>query len=209
MYMSQMKDMYYLHNSSGGVHPLCLSMYPYSQQWNCIFAAKTYQFIRIPFFLSNSLFDSWQLRCILSASPLLTPLLVSNNCSSVPGWTGCLATLALLPNTASNSPEFSPSIRSCSAAQKRHLSRYSNEMKHLIVSSPTWNREGNGGFLHTCYTHCAESNARWNSLQIRNISLRESVESFYFERNSSSLRLVGCTEAERPSPHCRSSCPSS
>ena len=55
----------------------------------------------------------------------------------------------------------------------------------LITNALPWSRSRNGGFLHTCLTHCGGccTNQGWDKTVIHGRTLRDSLGDWFFERN--------------------------
>lgn len=64
-YELYMQLVHSLHNMSGGCDSDCVQYYSEEDQWRCVFAPFTFQFIKTPFFILNSLYDTAQLSGIL------------------------------------------------------------------------------------------------------------------------------------------------
>src|SRR5689334_6725781 len=61
------RAIYSIANSSSSMHPGCMAAQPHGEQWRCNMAQFTYPHIKSPIFLLNSVYDSWQLACILTS----------------------------------------------------------------------------------------------------------------------------------------------
>ncbi len=111
------------------------------------------------------------------------------NCSAVTGWSRIMR------------PYF-PSLNT--VTQIRHLTQYALDMVFALTSSPTWHRSGNGGFLYSCFTHCAEENAEeWESIAVAGVTMQHAFSKFYF---GAEMRLVDCFLSD--TVDCNPSCPS-
>jgi hypothetical protein len=85
VYANQMQVIFSLANSTDGLNDGCISAHSPNDQWRCNFAPYVLPFIQTPIFVLNSLFDSWQMPCILTAEPVTSNPQANGNCSAVPG----------------------------------------------------------------------------------------------------------------------------
>ena len=76
-----------LANSTHGVNAECIANTPDpANHWQCNMANYTLPHIKSPLFIMNSLYDSWQAGCILTAEPVTDPK-QNGNCNASPGFT--------------------------------------------------------------------------------------------------------------------------
>jgi hypothetical protein len=61
LYPNEMKYVYTMQNSSGGVNAKCVASLPEPEQWRCIFANYSYAHTESPIFPLNSAIDAWQM----------------------------------------------------------------------------------------------------------------------------------------------------
>jgi hypothetical protein len=57
LYPSEMKYVFGMQNSTGGVNARCISSLPKAEQWRCIFANYSYAHTQVPIFPMNSAID--------------------------------------------------------------------------------------------------------------------------------------------------------
>ena len=108
--------------------------------WKCNMAEYVYPFLKAPVFVLNSIYDSWQSECIMTAEPVYneTASMVNGNCSASPGWNKC----AIYPNA-------------CTANQlTAGYLPFGEHMTNFFKTSKKALTPGNGGFLTSCHTHC-------------------------------------------------------
>ena len=55
---------------TANVNANCIASTPVADQWKCIFAQYSYQYIKTPIFVLNSAYDSWQMQCIFTSEPV-------------------------------------------------------------------------------------------------------------------------------------------
>jgi len=60
-YPQNMRYVYHMQNSTGGVNADCVASLPHEEQWKCIFANYSYSHIKSPIFPLNSAIDAWQM----------------------------------------------------------------------------------------------------------------------------------------------------
>ena len=61
VYPEEMKYVFGMQNSSGGVNDACIASLPAGEQWRCIFANYSYAHSVTPMFPLQSSLDSWQM----------------------------------------------------------------------------------------------------------------------------------------------------
>ena len=110
----------------------------------------------------NSGLDSWQTNCIYtSALP-----------EKFPNQTGTENGLcaAIVPyQKCSQNPE------NCNSTQMVVMNQYITDFETIIAneSAASYNKAGNGAFIHSCHTHCeAQSDAFWNQFTVDGMSIR-------------------------------------
>ena len=112
----------------------CAAAFPgATEAWRCLDPATAYGFIDSRVWVDNSLYDHWSLRCGLAAH--FTPDKL--HCNWNTSWVACLSNLAV-----------------CSSAQLAEMDAYRGELETAVRASRTYAKPGNGGFMHSCRTHC-------------------------------------------------------
>ena len=167
MYATEMKYIFDLSNATGGVDADCTAAKHPKDQWQCMFAPDAYAFTSSPTFPINSALDKWQTACIYTAElPTHFPsqpvaAWFQNQlagCAKLSGWSRCAGYLL-------GNPE------NCDQAQIKAMNQYIRDFMHTVNSTKTYTRVGNGGFFHSCHTHCeAQSGSFWD-LKIGGVSL--------------------------------------
>jgi STAM-binding protein len=95
VYADQIKNIFALSNSTGGVSPRCIAAQHPADEWKCMSAIGAYTHSTAPTFVENSALDMWQTACIFTASPIAGfPNAASSrngNCSAADGrvWAAC------------------------------------------------------------------------------------------------------------------------
>ena len=131
----------------------------------CQFAEIVYPLVETPMFLLQSMFDSWQTRCILSAMPV-TPSHgnVSYNCSAAPGWAAC-----------------SLNVSDCTAAQVLDsVVPFGRALAASveIISANKSMAPGSGGFLDSCHTHVESCCGDFGTIAIGGTTMSEAFTSW-------------------------------
>eukprot|EP01060_Flectonema_neradi_P011738 TRINITY_DN18743_c0_g2_i2.p1 TRINITY_DN18743_c0_g2~~TRINITY_DN18743_c0_g2_i2.p1 ORF type:complete len:219 (+),score=33.33 TRINITY_DN18743_c0_g2_i2:698-1354(+) len=161
VYPDQMKNIFELTNATYGLDPDCIKGMP-GQEWKCNFAQHSYQFTRYPVMVLNSALDAWQTSCIFAAEyPVGFPNQTgfeNGNCSAVPTYQKC-----------SKNPE------SCTADQMTVMNQYITDFENILTveANQTYNKPGNGAFIHSCHTHCeALHNRSWPVITVNDMTIR-------------------------------------
>lgn len=156
-----MKTIFYLANATNGVNADCVAAQKPGEEYLCAMAPHTYPFIKSRIFVTNSMYDSWQTGCILSAEPVWSPndTMHNGNCSAVPGWWPC----AKYPGN-------------CTASQLQDFNNYRAEFIASLNLTGTASVAGNGGFLTSCHTHCeAQVDNDYVGFEIGGVSLKQAI----------------------------------
>jgi len=167
VYEDQMKTIFQLANSSGGVNERCIAAHAPDEHWKCNFAEFTYPHIESPIFILNSALDSWQMGCIYTADypygyPKQTAI-GNGNCTAVAGWKAC----ALSPEQ-------------CSDGQVEKLNDYISDFDATLRGSSTFSKAGNGAFVVSCHTHCeAQSDSFWKTFAVNGVTMQEAFSAWW------------------------------
>eukprot|EP01147_Barroeca_monosierra_P004998 gene4997-6947_t len=148
VYPEQMKAIFELSNATSSIPANCLNNKTSSDAWQCMFAPEIYSTLSSPFFIINSALDAWQTRCIIAGE--LAPKNSTDNghCGAVAGWTKCSAILDV-----------------CTTKQMKTLISYEHEFVNTLEDIETYSKDGNGGFISSCHTHCAAQTSAYNSVK--------------------------------------------
>jgi len=192
VYPSEMQTIYYLGNCSYGISSACQQAMG-ANAWQCIFAQNVYPYIKSPIFISNSMFDSWQIICILTSEPDHS-LTGDGNCSSAAGWQNC--------------PFGS---QQCQASQWGVLNSYAGSFISTLNSTANAHRAGNGGFIDSCLNHCeAVYSYSWNGYKIGGVSMNQAASNWWTSLGSSSSQnnwFWDCNTYSATAPHvCNPTC---
>jgi len=189
VYGTQMTQVFTFQNSTGGVHQGCIAANPGNEQI-CIFAENTFPYIQTPIFPLNSMYDTWQLACIVTST--INP----EACSAFPEWTACMS-----------NPE------ACNSTQVEYLNQFHNTFLTRFVTNPTFGSANNGAFLDSCLGHCEADpydisgiNVNdWSSMTIAGVDATTAVGNWYFGRTQNN-KYIDC-ELNLESPvACNPSC---
>jgi hypothetical protein len=139
--------------------PACLSTHSSSDAYKCNFAQETYRTISANMFLINSFYDSWQTDCVLTSETPPVTSTTNGFCGYAPGWKNC-----------SSNPE------QCTDAQMIQLNAFGQQTVSLLNATPKTLNDGEGGFIHSCHTHCeAQYDQYWNTITVNGVSLQSAV----------------------------------
>eukprot|EP00042_Codosiga_hollandica_P051105 m.622650 g.622650 ORF g.622650 m.622650 type:complete len:405 (-) comp58219_c1_seq10:195-1409(-) len=174
VYGQQMASVFTFQNSTGGVHPGCIAAHPGDEQ-QCFLAENTYPYIKTPFFALNSLYDQYQMECILTVSES-TAL-----CDAFSLWTACVAHPI-----------------NCTSTQVEYLNSWRNTFVSRMTSAPTYSLSTSGAFLDSCVGHCAEEPLGsknglrdWSDMTIDGVDATHAVGDWFFGY-SSTHKFVDC-----------------
>lgn len=161
VYTDQIKSIFYLANATNGVNAACVADQKPGEEYLCGMAPHTYKYIQSRIFVTNSMYDSWQVPCILTSEPVssINDTKHNGNCSAVPGWYPC----------ASN-PE------NCTSVQMVPVNNYRSEFITALNGTATAAKNGNAGFLTSCHTHCeAQQDDNYLGNTIDGVTLRDAI----------------------------------
>jgi hypothetical protein len=168
VYGTQLRNVFSFMNCSGSVNQGCIAANAGNED-RCMFAQWTWPHVQTPIMPMNSLYDSWSLQCILTAT------LAPEQCAAAPGWGPC----------------FQKSPAGCTADQVHDVKLFGNTMLSLFASAPTFAAPSNGVFLDSCIGHCESDNSdidgpqrlgAWSGMSIRGIDATTAIGNWYFER---------------------------
>lgn len=87
----------------------------------------------------------------------------NGNCSSAPGWYAC-----------SLHPE------SCNESQMVTMNNYIADFSTIINATNTYNKPGNGAFIHSCHTHCeAQSDDMFTKFAVDGVTMQHAVSKWW------------------------------
>ncbi|CAK0806565.1 unnamed protein product [Prorocentrum cordatum] len=197
VYPEEMKYIFSLANSTHGLNDACISEQVDEDRWKCNFAEMAYQYTQAPIFPLNSALDSWQTQCIYTAE--LVPgfpkqnVKSNGNCSAAPGWGAC----ATNPET-------------CSADEMATMNQYIIDFQTTISSKGTYNKVGNGAFIHSCHTHCeALDDVQWNAIANKGLTIQQAFSKWWNSESQPAAAHThrSCLYNTVSSPHaCNPSC---
>jgi len=193
VYETQMREIFKLANSSGGVHAGCIAAMSAADAWKCNFAQFAYAHTESPIFALNSALDSWQTSCIYTSD--LAPgfpaqKTVDNGECSAQGkgalgsWKSCVL-----------------DVESCTEAQMTAMNSYMVDFTHVLQGAGTYAKLGNGAFVPSCSTHCeAQDDHAWSAFKISGVSMKQAVSRWWHS-------YIDCLYHPETSPHrCNPTC---
>ena len=162
LYSEEMLQAYILSNASTNAN--CEKKFV-GVPFLCQLAQYSYPAMDTPVFLLQSVYDSWQTRCILSAMPVVEkPAAASYNCSAAPGWSKC-----------------SLNMSACTEAQVTdYVAPYGKALAASvqIISANKSSAPGNGGFLDSCHTHVEAGGSGFDSIAIGGVTMAQAFASW-------------------------------
>eukprot|EP01060_Flectonema_neradi_P023432 TRINITY_DN3168_c1_g1_i1.p1 TRINITY_DN3168_c1_g1~~TRINITY_DN3168_c1_g1_i1.p1 ORF type:complete len:419 (+),score=77.28 TRINITY_DN3168_c1_g1_i1:53-1309(+) len=165
VYPTEMKQIFTLANSTGGVTSECIENTPPENHWQCNFAQNNYLHFRYPTFVLNSALDAWQLNCIWSSElPAGFPnSTAAGSCGSAPGYQKC-----------------SKNYNTCNNTQTMQLNDYLDDFNKILTTIPTYSKNGNGAFIHSCQTHVeAKSDSHWVTFAVNGVTMQQAVSKWW------------------------------
>jgi len=159
-------------------------------------APYVYPHISTPFMVMNSALDSWQTSCILASE---RSSVGASNCAVSPTF----------KNEKCYCASYGSQIESCCDAHMFSiLDDYEQAFMKVLTSSASYNKPGNGAFVYSCYTHCADSQNLMYAITIANTTEQAAVSKWW---NSSPdappLHFEPCTWAGPNKTDCNPTCP--
>jgi hypothetical protein len=172
VYAEEMKNIYELANSTHGLNADCINSFKKEDQWQCNFAQHAYAHTKSLTFPLNSGLDSWQTQCIYTSElvPSFPQQNVTDNghCAVVPGWTSC-----------AKDPE------QCNSTQMDTMNQYITDFQSIMSSTDTYDRPGNGAFIHSCHTHCeAQSDDYFQGFTVNGVTMQQAVSKWWHSDGS-------------------------
>jgi hypothetical protein len=178
-YPTQMKGLFAMMNSSGGVNQACVkALSVVGDEWRCIFANASYAYTTTPIFPLNSAVDAWQMGNIFNA----------------PG--ACVG---------SASPQFA----NCSSVELSKLIGYEHDFLRDMTNTPTFTRPGNGGFVESCHEHCAAQGGSWNTIVQQGVTMQQAVTTWWEAPDGANAQdhwHLPCTLNSKAPGQCNPSC---
>jgi len=162
VYESQLQYTFMMHNSTAGVDPHCLLAKSPMYMHYCMFAEETIKSTQTPIFVSNSIYDRWAARCIMTAEPVDPSSSINGNCTAAPGWAPCI------------------DEEECTSEQWDLFNKdYGDDFRDVITGIKAFQKDGNGVFAYSCYYHSAEITEHWNRFAINGVTLRQALTRWY------------------------------
>ena len=156
---------YNLMNMSGSINPLCEKAMGPGKEYRCQFPPLSIEFVNVPYFMSNSYYDSWSTGCIYLAGFVEDGNTMNENCTAIPEWEAC------------------HDDWDCSQDQIDRLNKeWMEPLMALFNNSTVLKKDGNGALLYSCHRHVAE-NGHYNDIKVNGMTIREHLVSWFFSDN--------------------------
>ena len=196
VYEEQMRSIFFLSNASAGVNRDCIAAQPASEQWRCNLAQYTYRHVRSPTFVIQSALDSWQTACILLGERIRPDASFNPdgtvarkgfrrsyeffpNCSastSVP--VACGKCMAALPSKFAGD-SMTCLQQECDGDSFEAFAKFEADFVATITRAPTFHKEGNGAFIHSCFSHCAGSGPSFATINVDETSMKDAFSAWW------------------------------
>jgi len=200
VYAEEMKYIFNMANSTHGLNDACIADQAPEDKWKCNFAEYAYAYTNAPIFPFNSALDCWQTACILT--PKLPPGFPNQTntangaCAQADGYAKCAG--------------YGQSAENCNNAQMAVMNQYIKDFEATMKSKATYNKAGNGAFIHSCHTHCEALGDQWNTIKVNGVSIQQAFSKWWHTttpEESSAHSYESCLYHADSSPHqCNPSC---
>jgi hypothetical protein len=137
VYPEEIQGAFYLANATEGLPAACVAEYP-DAPYLCNFAPIAFQTMKNRLFLLNSMYDIWQVRCIMLAELVPSTSTENGNCAAL--WSGQPVCGTWQTRELGN----------CTDSQINSLNGYSDLFLNTIRNMD----QRNGAFICSCLSHC-------------------------------------------------------
>jgi len=156
VYRQQIINIFWMSHATEGLNSDCIAARHEEEHWKCNFAEYTYEHIKSRIFALNSALDSWQTGCIF------TPNFDGCGCAGKGTWNACSA-----------DPE------KCTNDQTHTMNTYMQSFMQRMQQYATYNKTGNGSFIHSCHTHCEAQSDAYNSFAVNGVTMQKAVSKWW------------------------------
>ena len=164
LWTEQLKQIVDLSNMTAGLDAACVA----KEGWRCAIPVVSYEYITAPVFVINSAVDSYAMQCMVAnhvnfddaADSGAYPLDMQCNID-----VGDNTLTLALPSSAET---FVTTLR----------------------ASNKFSASGNGAFVHTCFTHCAEFGDQYNQFVVGGVALRDAVAAWWHSVDEDAVHHV-------------------
>lgn len=171
VYPMQMKNIFALANSTGGVNAKCVAAMNEGDAWMCNFAQYAYMYTESPIFPINSALDSWQTSCIYTSK--LVPRFpekksaVQLKCGAVAGYGTC-----------------QKYVEACTKDQMITMNTYITDFNQIMLAVGTYSKDGNGAFIHSCHSHgAAMQSSAWNGIKVGGLTMQQAFSKWWHSKD--------------------------
>jgi len=169
IWADNLKNVFNFQNMAGGMNQKCMMDHSPHEQYKCMFAEYTINYIDTPIMPFGSAYDFIGTRCILGAEPLdadKPSTSGAGNCSAVPGWQAC-----------------EDNDTACTGMMWYNIEAYGDAFIKRIEGNPKLTRDGNGLFEYNCHTHDIECTSAWYTYSTNGVFIRDALRKWYFSNN--------------------------
>jgi len=190
VWADNIKNVFTLQNCSGGVNQRCIAAMAPDEQYKCMFAEYTMEYIETPIMPIGSAYDIIGTSCIIGAEPTEGYATTgAGNCSAVPGWAVCEG-----------------DDTKCTKDQWDAIEDYGLSFMKRIENNPKLKEDGNGLFEYNCHTHAIECTDAWMLYETNGVIMRDAVREWYFSDNEPTSKHFYHDCVNHESYSCNPSC---
>merc|ERR1712032_1348549 len=70
-------------------------------------------------------------------------------------------------------------IEKCDAAQMTSLNGYIKDFLAVLQDKATYKKDGNGAFIHSCYTHVDAYLPGWNAIAVNGVTMQQAFSKWW------------------------------
>merc|ERR1712032_1666295 len=70
-------------------------------------------------------------------------------------------------------------IEKCDAAQMTSLNGYIKDFLSVLQDKATYKKDGNGAFIHSCYTHMEALGYKWNAFAVNGVTMQQAFSKWW------------------------------
>eukprot|EP01059_Diplonema_ambulator_P008596 TRINITY_DN18257_c0_g1_i1.p1 TRINITY_DN18257_c0_g1~~TRINITY_DN18257_c0_g1_i1.p1 ORF type:complete len:426 (+),score=84.63 TRINITY_DN18257_c0_g1_i1:64-1341(+) len=157
---------YFMPRVNATTHSKCVEARQNGDVADCYFAPVVYDYIQEPFLVLNSAYDAWQTKCIYTTMPSPdwpnSPVNDAADCNGYPAYQQC---------------EINP--ENCNQTQMTTMVQYEADFMSTLKATQGLTRPGNGAFIYSCHTHCAETDAYYARFKVNGTSMAEATQKWW------------------------------
>ena len=121
--------------------------------------------------------------------------------------------VCLLPPSENNRPGYEDcgyvSLDDCNSTQMSVFVDFMATYQSTLAGISQFHSDGNGAYIYSCLTHCAETQAAFNTIKINNVSMQEAMTAWWLSSETPATlhTHLPCTYNTTAVPHrCNPTC---